>query len=63
MSDRTQQDALCRRNSLRQQLWANDKFAHSWLCHSKNDAGCPDGCDAAPDTTRARFYATDLEPQ
>lgn len=48
------------RNTLRLKLWADDVFAHSWLCHP-DGAPCEDGCDAAPDTSRLALYQSELE--
>jgi len=59
--DRTAHDALCRRNQLRLMLWADDDFAHAWLCHANHAERCSDGCDGTADPKRATFYASPLE--
>lgn len=49
------------RNTLRLQLWADDVFAHNWLCHHWDNSLHEDGCDKAPNQERAEFYTSDLE--
>lgn len=47
------------RNAMRLQLWADDGFAHRWLCHPGTE--CADGCDAAAEPGRAALYESELE--
>ena len=48
------------RNAMRLRLWADDVYAHRWLCHQLSEP-CPDGCDAAADPQRKALYESDLE--
>lgn len=47
------------RNAMRLRLWANDVFAHKWLCHPERE--CEDGCDTAVIPERVELYQSDLE--
>lgn len=53
-------DLIRERNSLRLKLWADDAFAHGWLCHADGST-CPDGCDGAPKVSRLKIYISELE--
>lgn len=60
MSRTTLQDLVLERNSLRIKLWADDVFAHRWLCHPDGEP-CSDGCNAAVKGSRKAFYESDIE--
>jgi hypothetical protein len=47
------------RNSMRERLWADHRFAHRWLCHPEHE--CKDGCDESPNAARWALYASELE--
>lgn len=48
------------RNAMRLRLWADDSFAHRWLCHEGNGK-CPDGCDTKADPRRLALYKSEVE--
>lgn len=47
------------RNAMRLRLWADDAFAHRWLCHV--DRKCEDGCDVRPEPARLALYESEVE--
>ena len=58
----TNRDQLVARNALRLKLWADDTFAHRFLCHPERE--CEDGCHGpmAPGYAgRVALYQSDLE--
>lgn len=59
-TDTTRNGRRRARNSMRLRLWADDVFAHRWLCH-EGDSKCPDGCDTKPDPSRLALYNSDIE--
>jgi len=59
MNVKTAEEARRARNGLREKLWADDQFAHRWMCHPNEH--CADGCDVQPSAKRAAFYSTEIE--
>ena len=51
------------RNAMRERLWADNAFAHRWLCHPGHS--CEDGCDGSAGTddfaARVALYQSDIE--
>lgn len=47
------------RNAMRLKLWADDSFAHCWLCHPGEP--CADGCDTPAIGERLALYQSELE--
>lgn len=41
----TLQELARERNAMRLKLWADDAFAHRWMCHPERE--CEDGCNVA----------------
>lgn len=59
-TDQTTQGRLVAENALRLKLWADDAFAHRWLCHA--DGGeCDGGATCSTPQNRKAFYESDLE--
>lgn len=48
------------RNSLREQLWSDERFAHRWLCHPEGGK-CDGGSDCSAEKSRVDFYQSELE--
>lgn len=58
-TETTARGLLIARNSMRLKLWADDVFAHRWLCHPSRE--CKDGCDVKADSARLKLYESELE--
>jgi hypothetical protein len=58
-TDTTNMGRKIARNSLRLQLWADDAFAHAFMCHPGKH--CRDGCNIAPMASRLALYQSELE--
>lgn len=62
-TDCTPNGLLRARNAMRERLWADDAFAHRWLCHPEHE--CVDGCDGTMEAPRymerLALYQSDME--
>jgi hypothetical protein len=58
-TDSTTTGSKAARNAMRLRLWADDYFAHRWLCHPGEE--CRDGCDVQAAASRVDLYQSDVE--